>query len=198
MTSRRTPTGRIQDLLDGRLSPAEEAALRQELAGSPELEREYRTWARITALLDTPLDMEPPADLVPGVLHAVRARREAPSRRRMPAYLENLLVAAGAFAVAALVAFGRFSGPEVLGRAVVEGTRGFALMKGAVLDLAEWDWTFRLIGTLGRASGTVLGSSAGPLLGFSVAALLVAAVLGLALLRGSRRTGGLGHAHVLA
>jgi hypothetical protein len=72
-------------------------------------------------------------------------------------------------------------------------------MKSAAVDLAQWDWTFRLLETLGRASATALSSSA-PLLALPLAALGFTAVLGVAWLRGARslRPGGFGHAHLLA
>lgn len=200
MSPRRTHLDRLHDLLDGRLTPAEEAELARARREDPALEREYRELAHLTSLLDQSLDVDPPADLLPSVLRAVRAQQAVAARRRLPARAEQMLVGAGACGLAALVALGRFFAPEVIGGAVVEGARGFGLAKTAVMDLAQWDWTIRLLGTLGRAAGTVLGSSAGPLLGISLAALGVATVLGLVLVHGVRssRSGGLGHAHVLA
>ena len=200
MSPRRTETERLHDLLDGLLPPAEEAELRRTLLESPALASELESLAAVTSLLDTSLDVDPPADLLPSVLRAVRAEQAAPAPKRLPGWLENLLVGVGAFAVAAVVAAGRVVGPEWIGRAVVEGARGFGLAKTAALDLIQWDWTLRLLGTLGRASGTVLGSSAGALLGLALVALVVSALFGFVLLRGGRvfRAGGLGHAHVLA
>ena len=200
MSPRRTETDRFHDLLDGLLSPAEEVELLRMLGEDPALANELRSLAAVTSLLDTPLDVDPPSDLLPSVLRAVRAERVAPASHRLPGWLENVLVGVGAFGVAGLVAAGRVVGPEWIGRAVVEGARGFGLAKGAALDLIQWDWTLRLLGTLGRASGTVLASPAGALFGLSLVALVVSAVLGFVLLRGGRaiRAGGLGHAHVLA
>lgn len=201
MSPRRNDIDRLHDLLDGRLTPAEEAEFARARREDPALEREYRELAAVASLLDQSLDVDPPADLLPSVLRAVRAERAAAApRRRMPAWAEHLLVGAGACALAAVVAAGRVVGPEMIGGAVVEGARGFGLAKTAVMDLAQWDWTLRLLVTLGRAAGTVLGSSAGPLLGISLAALTVATVFGFVMLHGVRsaRSGGLGHAHVLA
>lgn len=200
MSPRRNDIERLHDLLDGRLSPAEEAELARARREDPALERECRELAAVASLLNQSLDVDPPADLLPSVLRAVRAERAEAAVRRMPAWAEHLLVGTGACALAAVVAAGRVVGPEVIGGAVVEGARGFGLAKTAVMDLAQWDWTLRLLGTLGRAAGTVLGSSAGPLLGISLAALVAATVLGFVMLHGGRsaRSGGLGHAHVLA
>jgi hypothetical protein len=195
---------RIADLLDGLLSPAEEAELRRALEADPELKRRYREMAAAHSLLATPLDVSPPADLLGAVLAAVREER---ARARaaalvLPRWLENALVVSCAVGLAALVASLRVAGPvaaEWIGRLAVEGTRVFGLGTRALVDLAQWDWIVRLLGTLGRASGTVLGSSAEPLLGLSLVPLALTAALAAVLLRSRLlRPGGLGNAHVLA
>ncbi len=204
MSPRRTDSERLQDLLDGVLPPAEEAALRRDLESREDLRRELRDLSAVMAVLGTPLDVEPPRELVPGILAAVRAERPRTATAILPTgRLQRALVLAGATVLAVAVALGRIAGPpaaEWVGRFVVEGARGFGLVKTAAVDLAHWDWTLRLLATLGRASGTVLGSSAEPLLVLSLVALAITTVFGAVLLRGSRlfRTGGLGHAHVLA
>jgi anti-sigma factor RsiW len=205
MSPRRSDPERIQDLLDGLLSPEEEAELRRDLALRGDLAREYREMAAVVALLTTSLDVDAPRELAGRVLAAVAADRERRrSLLRMPARLQNGLVLAGAAGLAAAVALlARAAGPsgaEWVGRAVVGSTRVFALAKAAALDLAQWDWIFRLLETLGRASATAFGSSALPLFALSLAALGLTAVLGVAWLRGSRslRSGGFGHAHLLA
>ncbi|MFN8179111.1 MAG: hypothetical protein U0167_14370 [bacterium] len=203
MSPRRTDPERIQDLLDGLLTPAEEAELRALLAERTDLARELKEMTAVVSLLDTPLDVAPPPDLVARVLAATRA--EAPRRawRRLPARIENSLVLAGAVGLAGLVAaFGRAAGPsgaEWIARGIVASTRLFSFVKVAVVDLAEWDWAIRLLQTLGRASATV-GTSALPLLSLSLVALAITALLGVTWLRGTRslRTGGFGHAHLLA
>lgn len=202
MSPRRSDPERIQDFLDGLLSPAEEAELRAALAERKGLAQEHREMAAVLALLNTSLDVEPPRDLLARTLAAVDADRVR-SRHRLPAPWENALVLAGsaglAMAVVALLRAAGPSGAEWVGRAVVASTRVFSLLKSAVVDVAEWDWTFRLIETLGRASATAVSSSA-PLLALSLAALGFTAVLGVAWLRGNRslRSGGFGHAHLLA
>lgn len=205
MSPRRSDPERIQDLLDGLLSPAEEAELRGALEQRPELAREHREMAAVLNLLDTSLDVEPPADLRARTMAAVAAdRAQVRSHRRLPARIENAFVFAGAAGLAAaVVALARSAGPsgaEWIGQAVVASTRIFSLTKSAALDLAEWDWALRLLETLGRALATALSYSAVPLLSLSVVALGLTAVLGVAWLRASRslRSGGFGHAHLLA
>lgn len=205
MSPRRSDPERIQDLLDGLLSPAEEAELRRTLEHRPELAREHREMAAVLNLLGMSLDVEPPAHLVARTMAAVAAdRAQIRSHHRLPARIENAFVLAGAAGLAGLVvAIARAAGPsgaEWVGQAVVASTRIFSLTKSAALDLAELDWTLRLLETLGRASATALGSSAAPLLALFVAALGLIAVLGVAWLRASRslRSGGFGHAHLLA
>jgi anti-sigma factor RsiW len=203
MSPRRTDLERIQDLLDGLLSPAEEAEVRQVLEQRADLARELKEMTAVVSLLNTPLDVAPPPDLVARVLAATRA--EAPQRawRRLPARIENALVLAGSVGLAGVVAaLGQAAGPsgaEWIARLVIASTRLFSFAKVAVVGLAEWDWAVRLLETLGRASATV-GSSALPLLSLSLVALAITALLGVTWLRGTRslRSGGFGHAHLLA
>jgi anti-sigma factor RsiW len=203
MSPRRGDFERIQDLLEGLTPPAEEAELRLALERRPELEREMREMAAVMSILRTPLDVAPPADLVPRVLAAVRMQKAA-RRWRLPARVENALVLAGSVGLAGVVAvLGRsagLSGAEWLGRLVVASTRLMSFAKAAVVDLAEWDWAVRLLETLGRASATAVSSSALPFLSVSLVALAITALLGVLWLRGARslRSGGFGHAHLLA
>jgi len=206
MKVRRFDASRLQDHLDGLLTPAEEAELHKALETRPDLRRQARELEIVTTLLRTPLDVDPPAELVPRVLAAVQAERLAARRALPPAWsrrLERVLVVAGASGLAAVVAASRSAWPtaaEGVGVLAVEGARAFGLFKTAAIDLAQWDWVLRLLLTLGRASGTVLDTSAGPLLALSLSAFAFTAVAGAALLRGGRRLrpGGLGHVHVLA
>jgi len=202
MSPKRSDSERIQDLLDGFLSPAEEADLRSALRRKPDLAVELREMTAAFALLKTPLDVNPPPDLLPRILAATRAA--APRAKfRLPERIENALVLAGSLGLAGLVAvLVRAAGPsgaEWIARLVVASTRLVSVAKVAVIDLAEWDWTIRLVETLGRASATV-GASALPLLSISILTLAITALFGVLWLRGNRslRNGGFGHAHMLA
>lgn len=202
MSPRRSDSERIQDLLDGLLSPAEEAALRRDLLVRPDLAAELREMSAALALLNTSLDVASPPDLLPQILAATHA--QAPRARfRLPERIENVLVLAGAAGLAGVAAVAvRTAGPsgaEWIARGVVAATRLVSLVKVAVVDLAEWDWAVRLLETLGRASATV-GASALPLLSLSLVTLAITALFGVMWLRGSRslRNGGFGHAHMLA
>jgi hypothetical protein len=202
--SRPPGTDRIQDLLDGLLSPAEEAELRRHVAADPELGRRHRQLSSVWALLDTPLDVAEPPGLEARILAAVQRDRERARRALpVPGWMENVLVVAGAAGLAGLVAVGRLTGPtppEWVARCVVEGLRAFELLKTAVVDLARWDWTLRLLGTLVRASATAIESSAAPLSGPTLVALAVSTSLAVALWRRHRtlRPGGIGNVHLLA
>jgi anti-sigma factor RsiW len=81
-------------LADGRLDPERAAALRRQIAGSPELSKRYEREQRAVAALATVRDDRAPA--------ALRARIESERRRRSRARLPRLGLGWGTAAVAAL------------------------------------------------------------------------------------------------
>jgi len=201
MNPERNRSERLEDYLDGLLSPTEQARIERRLADHPEWGRELRSLAAVRSLLDTPLDLDPPADLVPRVLAAVRVR--SVRRFRLPAALENGFVLAGALGIAFVVlAFGRslFADPASwLGRATVAATTAFDAVTEALVgvagSIAQLDWIARLFATLVQALGTALASSAQPLMTVTLTSLALAAALAWVLHR-AERTGRGGGAHV--
>ena len=85
--SARNTTERLQDYLDGLLSPAEEAEVARLLEESPEAKRACDDLAAAFSVLDTSLDVEPPPGLLADVFAAIEAR--AASRFHLPVRLER-------------------------------------------------------------------------------------------------------------
>ena len=202
----RNRTDRLQDYLDGLLAPAELARVEARLEESPDWRRELDSLRGVHALLDTPLDVDPPADLLPGVLAAVEARASR-RRFRLSAPLENGFVLAGAASLAAVVfGLGRLLPADPAGwpgRGAVAATAALDACKetfvGMAGSVAQLDWIARLVTTLVQATGTVLTSSAQPLMALSLTTLALAAAVAFVLLRTERahREGGI-HVGLLA
>jgi hypothetical protein len=203
MTGDRVP--RIQDYLEGLLSPAASAQMRELLDADPDARREYRRQGALLEILNTSQDVEPPHDLSASILAAVRADAAQRARRRLPAFAENGLVLAGVAALATLVVqTGRIVDPaDVVARLTVAGAQGFHALTAAVVGFASsWaqlDWIARLVATLSSAVRTVLAASAEPIMGISVLMAALTALLGFAIFRSHRfsRGGGLGHVRLL-
>lgn len=196
----------LQDYLDGLLPPARAAEVEALVREDPAWSREHREMVSVLSLLDTPIDVEPPADLESRIFAAIAA--DASRRRfRIPVRVERALVLAGAAGVAAFVAgVGRVLGPVEpagwVGRLVVAATSGLGRFTETVVStgatLGQLDWVARLLGTLSGAGRTVLASSAEPILALAVVALASGAVLAWMLMRAERsRQGGLPHVHLV-
>jgi len=195
---------RLPDYVDGSLSPPDAASMRAFLETDAGARREYDRLRAVSDLLDTSLDVEPPADLVYTVVEAIRADVARRERKRIPAVAENALVLAGVAALALLMAqLGRVVDPtDFVGRVTVAAAQGLSDASDALVSLAaSWaqlDSIARVLGTLSSTGQTVLAASSGPIVGMSlwVAALLTA--IGFAVFRSSRFTkGGLGHVRLL-
>lgn len=203
MTGDRIP--RIQDYVDGLLSPAASEQVRELLEHDEGARREYRRQRALFDLLETHLDVDPPRDLVSSVLAAVRADVAHRARRRLPAFVENGLVVVGVAALATLVVqAGRFVNPaEILGRVTVTGAQGFRAFADAVVGIssswAHLDWIGRLVTTLSSTVQTVLAASAEPIMGISMLMGALTAFVGFAVFRSNRfsRGGGLSHVRLL-
>jgi hypothetical protein len=197
MTGSHDRSERLQDYLDGLLGPAESAELEALLREDPGLARQRRELASVFDLLDTPLDVEPPADLVPRIFAALEA--DAARRFRLPVRLERGLVVAGASVLAGVVAVGgRVLAPIEpagwIGRLIVGATSALDTLKDGIVSvggsLGHLDWVARLASTLSGAGRTVLASSAEPLIGLTIVALGSAVLLAYWLMRSERVQGG--------
>lgn len=195
----------LQDLLDGLLDPQEEARIHRRIAEEEDWGRAYRQAMAVRTLLGTPLDVDPPVDLVPVVLARIAADRERRAARfRLPAFLENLLVISGAGALAALVAVvsqaAGAGGAGWLGPLTIVSTRfvtrGAEVLAEVASSLARLDWAARLLATLSEAFRTVLATTAPPLLAVTLVAFTCTLVLAWVLVRGKAREGALSHVHV--
>ena len=205
--SERIPEDRLSELLDGRLGPEEAQALEGRVAHRPELAHDLAVWREIVALLDTPLDVEPPADLTSGILAAVRLDREQRAKLlRLPVRLEQAFVLAGAavlavFAAALVRAVQAPAGGALLGDAAVGAGNAVGILQTAAVtavgSVIQLDWTLRLLQTLAGAGRTALDSSATVLVVTSLVAMGITGIAAYVLTRGTRR-GGLGHASLLA
>ena len=196
---------RIQDLLDGLLGPAQEAAVRRQIAADPDWQREEKEARAVLAFLDLPLDVPTPADLAPSVMKAVtvdRARRRF--RFRLPARIENSLVLAGTAGLAALVASApRFLAADGttgwLGRVALGAaqslTGGIDGLVNVVASVSHLDWFARLVTTLSGTARTVVTSSAQPILFLGLSALVFTVLVAFVLVR-TEKGGGVRHAHV--
>jgi hypothetical protein len=200
---------RIHELLDGMLGPAEEACVRALVERDPDWARGHRDALAVRALLGSPLDLDPPADLAPSILKAVttdRIRRRL--RFRLPARVENVLVAAGAAGLALAVLVGTRTvgadGLGWLGRGIVAGTDGLVAFLNQVGTLAaqagHLGWMAGLLATLSDAGRAVLATSAEPITALALVGGTTTIALAVALRRTGRgpRRGGWSHAHLLA
>jgi anti-sigma factor RsiW len=96
--------------IDGTAAPAEQAKLRDAIAGDPAVREEYRKLKGLSALLSQVAPEEPPATIAPSVMRAVRGRKGAVSlgllarlRRAWPESRDTLRYA---YAVAAGIVIG--------------------------------------------------------------------------------------------
>lgn len=194
----------VRELLEGLLDPAEAARVRERIAADPGWARAYRRERAVLSLLQLSLDVEPPPDLVPGVLARIAAERDRRAARfRLPARLENLLVVSGAGALAALVAVisqAAGAGFGWLGPATVVSARLVTGSAEALADLAasavHLDWVARLLATLSDALRTVVTTTAPPLLAVTLVAFACTLALAWVLVRtGKAREGALSHVH---
>jgi anti-sigma factor RsiW len=200
---------RIQELLDGLLGPAEEACVRALVEQDPEWKRDHRDALLVRELLDTPLDVAPPAELAPSILKAVTTDRVRQAFRfRLPAPLENGLALAGAAGLALAVLVGTRTvdadGLGWLGRGIVAATDGLLAFLDQLGTLAvsvgHLEWLARVLTTLSQAGGTVLATWAEPLAGLALIGGATTVALAVALKRtgsGPQR-GGWSHAHLVA
>ncbi len=202
MTGRSDRTRRIQNYLDGYLTPDQEAGVRRRIRESQEWKREFDELRAVYSLLDTPLDIDPPEDLLPGIFTAIRAEAvEKAARRWLPARVENGLVLAGAAALAGLLVVGgrTISAESVLGRVAVGWASTLSVVRnwfvGGVDTALQLDWASRTLGTLAEAGRTALTVSAEPLLLVATVSGALTIGLGWLVLRSgaSGTPGGLSH-----
>jgi predicted anti-sigma-YlaC factor YlaD len=190
MTGRSDHHERLQDYLDGLLTPAEEAEVRTLLEESREARQAHDELAAVYSVLDTSLDVEPPSDLVAGVFAALQT--EAARRLHLPVRLERGLVLAGAASLAGIVALaGPLAQPAGwIGRLTVAATQALAASKDALVGfgstLAYLDWVARLVSTLSDAARTVLASSAEPLIALSMTSVALTTLVAYWLWRTER------------
>jgi anti-sigma factor RsiW len=200
---------RIHELLDGLLGPAEEACVRALVAQDPEWARRHREALAVRAVLGVSLDVDPPADLAPSILKAVTTDRVRRTFRfRLPARVENVLVAAGAAGLALAVLVGirtvGSGGLGWLGRGIVAATDAlvtFVNQVGTVAaQAAHLGWIAGLLATLSDAGRTVLATSVEPLVALALIGGTTTIALAVALRRAGRgpQRGGWSHAHLLA
>ena len=193
---------RIQNYLDGYLTPDQEAGVRRQISGNEAWGKEFDELRAVYSLLDTRLDLDPPADLLPGVLAAIRSERlQRAEAHRLPARVESGLVLAGAAALAAVV----FAGERILTPASLVG--GLAVRGANALSVAgdwlvrgiktglELDWLTRTAATLAEAMRTTLSVAAEPLLVMGLVSLVITLGAGWFLLRTGTGNpqGGLSH-----
>jgi anti-sigma factor RsiW len=203
----RNRTQSLQDYLDGFLSPAERVRVERRVRESADWRREHERLRTVHTLLDTPLDVDPPADLLPGIFAALAAQASRRQRWRIPARLENGFVLAGALSLAA-VTFGAArllptDPASWLGRLAVAATAALGRATDAVVgyagSVAQLDWIARLVTTLVQATGTALSSSAQPLIAVTLVTFALAATVTYVLMQTGRnpRQGGV-HVGLLA
>jgi hypothetical protein len=199
----RPPEERLQDLLDGLLSPSEEAELRARLGRDPALARDLAARQAVHDLLSAPLDVRAPEGLTARILTAVREDRIRRARLiRLPERVEQALVLAGAAGLAAVVAgvvrtLDQGPSTPLVGRVAVGAGQAIGYLTGLLTDaissFLQLDWLVRLVPTLGEAAWTAFDSSAGALGLVPLFALGATGVVALILLRASRRERGLDH-----
>ncbi len=197
---------RLQDLLDGLLSPSEAEELERAVQADPALRQEQEWMRAVHRLLDEPLDVDPPAGLHQDILAAVRAASLAPEparRKWLSRRTENALVLCGAVALSMAVGLGRVTGLDWVapwvGRVIVGAADGVSLLTRLAMSVQELEWTVRLASTLSDAGLTLLGTSSDLLTFVGVASVLTTTILAWGLTRGGRLLkGGVGHAHLLS
>jgi hypothetical protein len=202
MTGPDDRTRRIQNYLDGYLTPDQEIGVRRQISEDEGWRREHDALRAVYTLLDTPLDLDPPEDLAPGVLAAIRADElEQAEASRLPARVEGGLVLAGATALAtALVVLLRVLTPEsVLGGLAVRSASALSLAPDGIVRsidaVLHLDWVSRTLATLADAGRTTLSVAAEPLLGVALVSAVITLGMGWLVLRGGAggSPGGLSH-----
>jgi hypothetical protein len=190
MTGRPDRTRKLQDFLDCYLTPTQEAGIRRRLRESDEWRREYDELRAVYSLLGTPLDIDPPEDLLPGIFAALEAEAVRSARPfRLPASLEKGLVVAGAASVAGLLGvFLRVLEPAgLVGRATIAVTSFFSAAKSGLIGgvglASHLDWTTRTLATLADAARTALAATAEPLLAVTLVGTVLTLFLGWLVLR---------------
>lgn len=194
MSARPTRTDLLQDFLDGVLDPAREAEIARLLRENPEWRREHAAMRDAFLLLDSSIDVNPPADLVSAALAEIAVRRARVHRPGFFARFERgfVLLGAGALAVALVVAGVLPAGEPLawVGTVVVEGTRSLSAVKGTAVVLASaigaFDWVAHVVQSIGVALGTLFLSSVRDLAPALPGSVLLTILSAIALWRAER------------
>jgi hypothetical protein len=172
MTTHEQRSERIQDYLDGLLSPAAAAEVEELIRTDSAWRRDHAELSSTMTLLGHSLDVEPPPGLLAGALARLAEAQAATARRAqffgLPIAVENALVFVGMSVLAVMVFLGQEFSPvggetSLLGQAASAFTHVLGLMKTAILDLASsltwFDWLGSVLGALFAATRFFLSST---------------------------------------